>query len=347
MSGRADHGEKIKEKLYWLTATKPEIVSEYCNALFASKEPTTCQAYVSAVCDLIDYCADIPTYYDVRKLNESNVAEYMYDFRYRKQPDGSIREIGISRVQAQWSALNNFFNYLKRRGIKSNNPMELIERPSGRSLPKHIPITAEELRLLLKAIKAGKRNLRKGVPITEEWIARDYAIALLLITTGMRREALVEIDVGEFDDEEGVLTVTDKRHKTFRYELNPKVIAAIHDWMRYRKDILLKRHRDENSATVQRIINNGPLFIGMEGDRISAYKVRENLIDYFKSVSDKPISPHRLRAAFCTLYYEETKDIFAVQKAVGHSSPYITQRYIDNIENQQKKATNYMSKLVM
>ena len=54
------------------------------------------------------------------------------------------------------------------------------------------------------------------------------------------------------------------------------------------------------------------------------------------------LSPHKLRAAYCTILYSKTKDIDFVRKAVGHSSITTTQRYIVDDGSTKKKSADIM-----
>ena len=52
----------------------------------------------------------------------------------------------------------------------------------------------------------------------------------------------------------------------------------------------------------------------------------------------KPLSPHKLRAGFCTVLYDETHDIEMVRRAVGHSKVSTTQRYIRSKNDAREKS---------
>lgn len=57
------------------------------------------------------------------------------------------------------------------------------------------------------------------------------------------------------------------------------------------------------------------------------------------------ISPHKLRAAFCTILYKQTKDIEFVRRAVGHSFIETTQRYVVDDDNAKDEAAFMMEKI--
>ena len=49
---------------------------------------------------------------------------------------------------------------------------------------------------------------------------------------------------------------------------------------------------------------------------------------YDVNIKGKCISPHKLRATYGTMLYNKTKDLYFVQKSMGHSSPATTQLYV-------------------
>ena len=64
--------------------------------------------------------------------------------------------------------------------------------------------------------------------------------------------------------------------------------------------------------------------------------------EYSKAGIGTEISPHKLRSAFCTILYDETKDINFVSQAVGHKNIETTQRYIVNDGQTKKKAVSLL-----
>ena len=66
------------------------------------------------------------------------------------------------------------------------------------------------------------------------------------------------------------------------------------------------------------------------------YKVSEESLGY-------KISPHKLRAGFCSVLYSKTHDIEFVRRAVGHSSINTTQRYIKTNNNEREMASKIMN----
>ena len=147
----------------------------------------------------------------------------------------------------------------------------------------------------------------------------------MFITTGMRRSALSQIDIDDIDFEEKKLKVIDKGYKTFYYDLDDRVMEAINDWIAKR-------------AIKFPLLKTRALFIGSKGGRLQPERIEDMISHYSKQALGFSISPHKLRAAYCTLYYEATGDIYKVQQAVKHAS--IVTTHIVNKVNYQQEASN-------
>ena len=60
----------------------------------------------------------------------------------------------------------------------------------------------------------------------------------------------------------------------------------------------------------------------------------------------KPLSPHKLRAGYCSILYNKTHDAEFVRRAVGHANVATTQRYIVTKGNERKKAAEIMASIL-
>ena len=69
---------------------------------------------------------------------------------------------------------------------------------------------------------------------------------------------------------------------------------------------------------------------------------------YASEISNKNITPHKLRATYGTQLLKATNDIYFVQDCMGHSNPKTTELYIRGQKQEnRKKASEIMSKIVM
>ena len=107
---------------------------------------------------------------------------------------------------------------------------------------------------------------------------------------------------------------------------------ALVDWIEDRKEKLSNHHTDA-------------LFISNQRKRIGINAVVSIVKKYSLEGLGYEITPHKLRAAFCTILYEKTGDIEFVRRAVGHSCIETTQRYIVDDDSAKDEAASIMGKI--
>lgn len=322
MRGRTENAIKDRNRLKNMLVSSPSLLKEYGEILMASREPKTCLTYIGL---LLDYCKFVNK--DVSKCKSADIARYMDHIRY-KDVDGETVEASSATRQLNWSALNQFYEYLVSAEYIKSNPVKTIPRPKTEVHTPDVSLSMKELNKLLDATsKANWRN----------WPKRDKLILYTLMVTGMRRTALTEININDIDIEKGTLVVIDKRNKKQIYYLDDKYINLLNEYL-----------EERNKYVMQREMNSDALFVSYKSGRITPASIRTMVSKYSQFALGKSISPHKLRASFVTLYYEASgHDIVATCKAVGHANIETTNRYIKGKNDSRKKAMAFMSKGLM
>lgn len=328
MSNRAQDGLKLQEKTLKKLQGYPQIVSDYYYVLAASREPYTCLQYIDEVTRLYKFLTDTPQTYDITQVTETDIARYMQHITTKKDGSGELCYAGRQKI---WSILNSFFGYLKKKRLVPENVMDYIDRPPQRDNVKRVLLTEDDINKIIDGVNTKPESDKYCGYF--RW-ARNSCILTLLIYTGMRVTALTQIDCSDVNLEKRELTIIDKRHKTIRYALNNTECNAIFRWLLYRMDYLKKT----NSTT-------DALFVSSKGNRLVTSEMRHLVKYYSDKVLGYEISPHKLRAAFCSILYDKTGDIEFVRDAVGHSSTSVTQRYIVKKESAQKQAAEMLENI--
>jgi integrase len=269
---------------------------------------------------------------DPKELTFDDFTNFMAEYSYKPNGEQKVSSCLIM----QYHALKCYSTYLFEAGVISKNYMESIKRPKAITSQKTLEkreksfLTPTEIKVYLDAVKngVGSSNARK-----RQMRERDYAIIVIFLTTGIRKSALIKLDVDNVDFENRVLWVTDKGSKVHPYILGDEAIEALKAWLKKRHEAL---KGNETNA----------LFVTQYGLRMQRYAIEDVVNKYAIDIKGKNITPHKLRATYGTQLYNKTKDIYFVQQAMGHSSPTTTERYVRGQNNVTRQAADIMGKLL-
>ena len=207
--------------------------------------------------------------------------------------------VSARSIQRHISSAKGFFNYLKKSGLVTNSPFELINSPKS---PSHLPnvLSPEEVSQLLNF---KPKNAQEK---------RDLAIIELIYSSGLRVSETVNANLGDFEDGKDFLRVLGKGSKTRLVPVGRYAKNAIEDWMIERDKLSTK---------------DDSLFVNLRGNRITTRSVQERLKNIAIMQGLPPVNPHMLRHSFATHLLESSGDLRSIQELLGHSSLSTTQIY--------------------
>ena len=207
--------------------------------------------------------------------------------------------VSARSIQRHISSAKGFFNYLKKSGLVTNSPFELINSPKS---PSHLPnvLSPEQVSQLLNF---KPKNAQEK---------RDLAIIELIYSSGLRVSETVNADLGDFEDGKDFLRVLGKGSKTRLVPVGRYAKNAIEDWMIERDKLSTK---------------DDSLFVNLRGNRITTRSVQERLKNIAIMQGLPPVNPHMLRHSFATHLLESSGDLRSIQELLGHSSLSTTQIY--------------------
>ncbi len=324
MNGRLEHELEINNRINNMIINLPDCVKEFYLNIKTSKTPTTCYNYVKIIRRFYESLDK-----SLLDVTEEDVHKYLEANNYKTNKDGKIRRVSAQYIRQICSGLTQFYNYLERKQMVTENPMRYIERPSRKDVVERPKVTFDDLFEMIQVAKEQNKSFK--------WIRKDVAILYLLMVTGMRETALTEINVSDIDWENETLTVVDKRDKEQVYYLNEKSKRVLSYWLQSREELLAEAGIKDMDA----------LFISVNFKRIGAEEVYNTVRRCSHRAMGIYLTPHQLRATFVTLYYERTKDIEATRQAVGHASVDTTALYIKKNNKARMDAMDFMSQGVM
>lgn len=209
------------------------------------------------------------------------------------QTDGAPKTVtSINRTR---STIKSFFGWLLASGYIDRDPSSSIRIKRGDHKPPTY-LTSEEARTLLKTIRA-----QKG------WQAeRDAVIVQLLLHTGIRLSELVGLNLSDVDLIGKRINIKAKGGQTVTRFLNTKARSALYGFLKERRKMAF---------------DSPALFVSQNLERITGRQVQRRLEEWVaKSGISKEIHVHTLRHSFACELYARTKNILAVQQALGHRS---------------------------
>lgn len=203
------------------------------------------------------------------------------------------------------SAWKRFYEYLKREGIRSDSPVELLSMPKTvTSVPKSL--SEAEVEALLCA------------PDTETKLGlRDRAMLEVLYASGLRVSELVSITLPQICLKMGVVSIIGKGDKERVVPIGEEALTWINKYLTYSRPELSSRNHPTDVIFLSRR--------GAEMTRQNFWYVVKRYA-HLAGIKQNP-SPHTLRHAFATHLLNHGADLRVIQMLLGHSDISTTQIY--------------------
>ena len=223
--------------------------------------------------------------------------------------------ISARTVNRKISTLRSFYNFLKRKGLISNNPTSRITAPrTGKRLPNYLK--EKEVDDLFTTV-VFEDNLEGQ---------RDLLILRLLYECGLRRAELINLKRDDIGLEKKMVKVMGKGSKERLIPISGELAINIAAFLNM---------KDEAGTGIE----SPYLFVTGKGQPLYPKFVYNLVVKYLGQVTtlDKK-SPHVLRHSFATHLTNGGAEIKAVKDLLGHESLAATQVYTHNSIEKLKKA---------
>ena len=334
MIGKIEVENKIETRIKNNLKGCPDYLYDwYVNLKANNSTPATCYDYINKVKQMLLSYGEYPS---IKDLSQRHTIEYFDSIQKIKDRKGNIKYSSSSYQRSVWCALFNFFDYLCKTNMVPNNYMSTIKPPKNkdeeRLKQERIMLTKKDFSNILHSVQTGVGNHTARV-LQARVRTRDKLIMYLFMTTGMRKTALSEINIEDIDLDNKTLQIVDKGNKYHVYYLSNDIIKAINEWLADRKEMLHGR-------------SSAALLISDNGQRLTGNAIFKIVQKYSDDALGYKISPHKLRAGFCSILYDEKHDIEFVRRSVGHSQIRTTQRYIVTDNKERKEAMEIMGNVL-
>lgn len=207
-------------------------------------------------------------------------------------------------VARRLASIRGLYDFLLRAERVGQNPAELVSSPKrGDSLPR-----------VLSAAEA--RELLERIPARTPLELRDRAMLELAYACGLRREEIVDLDLGSLDHDSEQLRVLGKGSRERLLPVGEPAQRA------------LRRYLEKGRPALLAAPEEPALLLSKSGRRLSGSDVTRRLGLWVREASvSGGVSPHSLRHSFATHLLEGGADLRAIQELLGHASISTTQVY--------------------
>ena len=269
--------------------------------------PHTQKQYLSYEVLFLEYLERKRLKPELSELNQARVREFLVWYRNRPHPRRTRG--GEVAVRAAADILNRLGQVLEDNEYVPDNPLRKLPRPRIAKFTRK-PFTHQELNAMLGAC------YRTQNP------ARDEALFLLLLDTGMRIGEACAIRIDQVDLREHAIIVMGKgrRERTVPIGDSDKrdggrVMRALRRYMVLR----------EGLAHGEQLY----LFLARDGKRLTAGGGNDVIKRIAALAGVDDAYPHRLRHTFCTHYLTvHPGDELGLRRIVGHVSRNVLADYV-------------------
>nr|WP_268766646.1 tyrosine-type recombinase/integrase [Kroppenstedtia eburnea] len=256
-------------------------------------------------------------------------------------PRKHFRENTRAGKERKRSSLRSLFRYLVKNDVLDKDPMQEYEDATLKARNrKRVPVflTRDEALRLIEAIGSYHQKQKRRRFAWYE--ARDRAMILILLNTGMRVSELVGLNLNNIQSD-GVsarVIVLGKGGKERMLKLNPAAYTGLRRYMELRPEEGVPPEHQQ------------ALFLNKNRTRMSRKGVSEALQKYVREANLPPkaanISPHKLRHTLATLLLSNGENLRVVQEILGHSSIQTTQIYTHVIDSEKDDALDRLGEWV-
>lgn len=244
---------------------------------------------------------------DITKVAAGDLRRYIRKLqtrpRWQNHPTikGEHGKLSPDSVASYVRSIKSFWSWLSREAFIEDNTIKGVKTPqvSHRIVNTFTP---EQVKQLLSAVP---RNNHGGY--------RDYAVILLLYSTGPRISEALELKYQNVDFNSGNIKILGKGARERMLAMPPTLYKAMHKFA--------QKWRPQQASDY--------FFVTDDGRQLSRFTFEHKIHAYGEAagITGVHCRPHVLRYTFAIEFLRNGGDIFSLQKILGHSTLEMTRRY--------------------
>lgn len=186
------------------------------------------------------------------------------------------------------------------------NPLDKVAAPKKPTEVKK-PIELSDFQRMLAVCKGGKLAA-----------VRDRALLLVLLDTGLRKQEVTDLNVGDVNLANGEIYVrSGKGGKSRTVFMGKKTRRAVTAYLRMRKGVTAE----------------SPFWATEQGDRLAYSSVRQVIRRRAEEAGIKEPGIHDFRRAFALNFLRNGGDVATLRRLLGHSNLNVVLRYLDLVKD--------------
>lgn len=331
---RNEKNKEASAKVEELLRDLPAFCRTYERGIEGSTSPYTRYVYIKRIHVFFTYLRENNSYFGSKSMNEisyedlenfeaEDIEEFTHWLRQGNAPASNRYEVKESSINNYLSALNSLWDYAMTHGKLKHNVIKDVKR-ARKARHEVIRLREEEEEGFFDTIYSGNQLTRQQKSHRNNVsMARDAAICLLMIRTGLRVSEAVGINLADLNMKDKFVHVMRKEAKADTVYFSDEVFEALRDYLPLREK--LPPAPGEQALF---LVTMG----SSKGKRLSVRSVEKLVKKY--AVAGAPtvgaaITPHKLRATYATNMIRKTGNLSLVQTEMNHESPSTTSIYID------------------
>ncbi len=216
-------------------------------------------------------------------------------------------------------ALRGFASWLYAEQYTTTHVLERLKVPKAAKKVQDI-LCAEEIADIITSLN----------PRTEVG-ARDQAIFLLLLDTGMRAGELCNLRLGDLHLDQGYAVVFGKGKKERPVKIGSRAAKALRFYiLHWRKPAM--PHIDHVFLTCRSVTREGDITAAEPGQPIAVNALGHILKRIGKAAGVPRLHAHLLRHTFACMYLMRYRDPFALKSLLGHTTLTMTNHYCEAVK---------------
>jgi integrase/recombinase XerD len=270
-----------------------------------------------------EFLGDIP---DVRQVTDDDLRRFVVALQQKTKwvglPQDKGQKLSGTSINTYVRGVKRYWSWLERKQIIQQNPLRSVVTPK---LPNRLPkvLTEEQLEAIFKVIEA------KDAHTLSFCGARDMAIFMLLLDSGIRLTELTALTQNDVDTKNGTLKVLGKGGRERVAFITHETASAIGFYCCFMRP----KPRGENR-----------LFLTLYGEPLTASRLQKVLERYGQRAGiPQRLSPHKLRHSCASLSLKNGANLEYLKRTLGHTDIKTTEIYLQVTNSDVSKAHEVFS----